>query len=421
MLAMTMAVMATLGATYRVEDIPNVHLADSTQFVSNPDGILSATAVNRLNALLHQVWMNTTAEPAVVVVDDIDTQDIDGFATDLFTKWGIGKDDKDNGVLLLVVKDRRGAVIRPGYGIEGILPDGKCGRILRNEMFPRFAEGDYDGGVEAGVTQIAQTLANPDNADELRSSQRNNAGAYEEDDSLGSWLLTWMGTFLIISLVFLAIIYAAYLKGKNSGDVQSAYKRLEAWRMPLLLLSFIGLGAPLVAYLPLRHMLNSLRNSGRKCPRCHHGMVKMDEDADNAYLNTAQDMEEKLNSVDYDVWVCPECNEVDIIPFDNARSQYTKCPKCGAKACHVVSMQRLVAPTTRSEGVGMKTILCEHCRNRFEQRYSIPREEDPAAAAAAGAILGSMLGRGGGFGGGGFGGGSFGGGSTGGGGASGHW
>ncbi len=420
MIAAVMATMVSLAAGYSVDEIPNVHRADSTQFVSNPDGILSQAMVNRLNAQLHQVWLKTSTEPVVVVVNDIDTDDIDGFATDLFTKWGIGKDDKDNGVLLLVVKDQRGAVIRPGYGIEGVLPDGKCGRILRNEMFPRFSEGDYDGGVQAGVAQIAAVLENPDSYDELHSSQRNNARVDGEEDDLGSWLLTWIGTFLVISLIFLVVTYSIYSGGKKSGDVQGAYRRLEAWRMPLLLLSFVGLGVPLVAYLPLRHMLNSLRDSKRECPHCHHQMVKMDEDADNAYLNTAQDMEERLNSVDYDVWVCPNCNEVDIIPFDNPQSEYTKCPKCGAKACHVVSMQRVQAPTTTREGVGVKTIQCEHCKYRFQQRYSIPCEADPAAAAAAGAILGSMLGRGGGFGGG-FGGGSFGGGSTGGGGASGHW
>lgn len=216
MMAMVMAVSAAFGAVYGVGDIPNVHVADSTRFVSNPDGILSQEAVDRLDGILHRVWQTTTTEPAVVVVDDIDTDDIDGFATDLFTQWGIGKDDLDNGVLLLVVKNQRAAVIRPGYGIEGVLPDGKCGRILRDDMFPKFRDGDYDGGVSAGVGRIADVLTDPDNAAELHSSQRNNALSHGEEEDLGSWLMTWVLLFLGLSLILLFITYTIYAQGKKA-------------------------------------------------------------------------------------------------------------------------------------------------------------------------------------------------------------
>ena len=74
-----------LGATvYSPEDIPNVQLTDSTQYVSNPDGILTAEAVGAINDVMRRIRHTTTAEGVVVVVDDIDGDDPDTFATDLF-------------------------------------------------------------------------------------------------------------------------------------------------------------------------------------------------------------------------------------------------------------------------------------------------------------------------------------------------
>ena len=101
------------------------------------------------------------------------------------------------------------------------------------------------------------------------------------------------------------------------------------------------------------------------------------------------------------------------------QTKYSRCPRCGTVARHVVDDRVLQAPTTRHAGVGEKTFHCEYCGNDDRQRYEIARESDGAGAAAA---LGAaaLLGGRGGHSSGGFGGG-FGGGSTGGGGASGHW
>ena len=90
---------AAAAATYSVESVPNVHLADSTRFVSNPDGILSPQAEAQANALLQKLMRETSAEVACVVVDDI-TDEPDDFATDLFRSWKIGKKDTYNGVLV---------------------------------------------------------------------------------------------------------------------------------------------------------------------------------------------------------------------------------------------------------------------------------------------------------------------------------
>ena len=148
MTAVALAVASALAA-YSPADIPNVHKANRTRYVSNPDGVLSRQAEERLDSLLGAVWQATSAEVVVVAVDSIEGADIDSFATELFSLWGIGKKDNDNGLLILISRGDRRATLRTGYGLEGVLPDAVCGRIIRGDMAPRFREGDYDGGTLA--------------------------------------------------------------------------------------------------------------------------------------------------------------------------------------------------------------------------------------------------------------------------------
>ncbi len=162
-------------------------------------------------------------------------------------------------------------------------------------------------------------------------------------------------------------------------------------------------------------IMRRLRTASRKCPNCSTKMKRLDEKSDNAYLTPAQDTEERIDSVDYDVWLCPNCGETDILPYVNHSKNYTPCPNCGARACTLVADRIVKSPTTREEGWGQKIYNCRNCHKDNARNYTIPKAAPPVV------IVPPIGGRGGGFGGGGFGGGSFGGGSTGGGGASGGW
>ncbi|MDE5657937.1 MAG: TPM domain-containing protein, partial [Muribaculaceae bacterium] len=95
-----------------VNEVPNVHLADSTRFVSDPDGYLSQGAIARADSVLRATWRSSTAEPVMVVVSDIGDNNIDDYATDLFDAWGIGKKDTDNGLLVVISVNDRKAVLR---------------------------------------------------------------------------------------------------------------------------------------------------------------------------------------------------------------------------------------------------------------------------------------------------------------------
>ena len=71
-----------------INDIPNVHLADSTRFVSDPDNYLSQAAISRTDSIIGNIWRSTTAEVVAVIISNIDeNNEINQFATDLFEAW----------------------------------------------------------------------------------------------------------------------------------------------------------------------------------------------------------------------------------------------------------------------------------------------------------------------------------------------
>ncbi len=397
---------------YAVKDVPNVQLADSTRFVSNPDGILSEATVRAIDSEISRLRRATTAEVAVVVIDDIkDSDDIDRFATELFTDWGIGKSDRDNGVLVLLVKDQRAVTIRTGQGAEGVVTDLAAGRIIRNVMTPYFRDGDYDNGLAEGVRRISELISDPDTADELRSSQTDRHSQGGNDDYLWNmylWLACLLGAGSLI------VVGGAILKSRNEDDV-TRYRSLERLRMPMLFIAFLSIGLGLPAWLWLRWKMRRIRLHARTCDSCGSDMRRLSEEEDNQYLTSVQDAEERLNSVDYDVWLCPKCGRKEVIPYVNRQTAYSECPKCHGRTRALLSDQVVKAPTPLSDGMGVRTYSCRHCAHRDTTQYNIPKVVVVPPVRRRGG--------GGGFGGfgGGFGGGGFGGGSTMGGGATGRW
>ena len=147
-----------LAGSYRPDEIPNVQRMDRRRYVSNPDGILSAGAVARIDSLCASLRERGLAQVAVVVVDDIEGGDAFSFAVELFRSWGVGSAESDNGLGILLVKELREIRFVTGGGLEGILPDALCKRIQLNYMLPAFREGDYSAGMVAGVEAAAAVL-----------------------------------------------------------------------------------------------------------------------------------------------------------------------------------------------------------------------------------------------------------------------
>ena len=136
----------------------DVKYPDYTGYVNDFAGMLDSSTVSRITDIISEVNNKTSAEIAVVTVDNLQGISIEEYAVKLFEKWGIGKKDKDNGVLLLISKEDRKLRIEVGYGLEGALTDLESGRIINNIIVPEFKAGDYDTGVYNGVIAIANEI-----------------------------------------------------------------------------------------------------------------------------------------------------------------------------------------------------------------------------------------------------------------------
>lgn len=139
---------------YAIKDIPMVHLQNRTRYVSNPDGILSSTAVTTMDSILYALEQKTGIQTLVVAVTGIEGGDCFDFAHRLGQETGVGQKERDNGLVILLSTDERCVQFATGYGLEGILPDAICKRIQNRYMLPYFKDNNWNAGMVAGIRAV---------------------------------------------------------------------------------------------------------------------------------------------------------------------------------------------------------------------------------------------------------------------------
>jgi uncharacterized protein len=122
-------------------------------------------------------------------------------------------------------------------------------------------------------------------------------------------------------------------------------------------------------------------------------MVRLDEVADDAALSPGQRAEERLGSVDYDVWACPTCDERLVIPYTRWWSSIKGCPQCGFRTVRSET-RTLRAATTASTGLEETRLTCANCDWRDVAVRETPRIQpssggsDGGGASAGGVSFG---------------------------------
>jgi uncharacterized protein len=152
-------------------------LPKPTRKVGDFAGILTPTARAELQALLTTLEKDTTAEVVVATTPSLGGMSVEEYGNRVFKEWRIGKAALDNGVLVLVAPTERRMRIEVGYGLEGVIPDGIAGAIIRDEFEPRFRAGNYEAGILAGVRRVAEVVRakqvlTPEQLEASRSSSR---------------------------------------------------------------------------------------------------------------------------------------------------------------------------------------------------------------------------------------------------------
>lgn len=154
----------SLGVT--VEQVPNPRQTNGG-WVTDMADILSPNAEAELNQTIANLEAKNGSEIAVVTVPETaPSATTKQFATTLFNRWGIGKADKNNGVLVLISQSDRRVEIETGYGLQAILPNAKVSDIIQQEMTPKFKQGDYNGGTIAGTKSLVLALETSNQLDD---------------------------------------------------------------------------------------------------------------------------------------------------------------------------------------------------------------------------------------------------------------
>jgi uncharacterized protein len=390
---------------------------DPTKRIHDRAGLLAPAEAATLEALARDVEAKTTAQLAVVTVTSLDGETVERYANQLFNAWGIGQKDVNNGVLFLVAPNERRMRIEVGYGLEPLLTDSLCGEIRDQDIIPRFKAGDYPGGIVAGTQRIAEAIladpaaarGDPNSGPMLARAAGRRALAATALVGLTAPMLLVLGVvvatrrlystvaFLFISIAGLALLAAA------------VYYNLRAPQQGGPMAALAGAGVASVAAWGFN--LKRYRRFGpHGCSKCGTQLELLDEQADDPKLSAVQRLEEKLGSVDYDVWICPACLNADTERYLKAFSSFKECPSCKARTFKEDSPKVVRAATTSHAGVSHVEGRCVSCNYKSLRRVILPIISTSSSSG------GSSFGGGGGGGGGGFGGGS-----SGGGGASGGW
>jgi uncharacterized protein len=326
---------AVIGAE-PLGSIPNPRTRDGT-WVTDMPRALRAETVARLNSTIGDLERTNGVEMAVVVITSLDGLAVEEAAVKLFQLWGIGKKSKDNGLLLLWSTGDRRVRIEVGYGLEGALPDGKVGAILDTYVIPKFKAGEFDQGLIDGVEAVVRVA---------RAEPVGLMSAKSESYDRSPW---GIGTVL------------AGIGGTIATAIGSIVG-VRRWR----------------------------RYRRRRCPTCQTLMTRVVETEDDALLAEGQQAEERVGSVDYDVWKCGACSHHFTLRYPKWITGYAKCPQCGnrTKSSTETVIERA---TTSSSGSAQVVEQCAFCSFHHEYTKVLPRIE---RSSSSGRSSGSSFGGG---------------------------
>lgn len=195
--------------------------------------VLSKQTTDYLESQLIAYEDSTSNQLAILIVSSLDGESLEEYSLKVAEKWKLGQDEKDNGALLLVAVDDHKMRIETGLGLEGVLTDAVCSRIIRNELAPHFRGSDYDEGIKAGVDAMIAAIGNEHTSDGTTSDSdfQTPDMTWQERLMVGAFVFGILGIFTALGLfvpgcggwflyAFLIPFYATFpmvILGVNGG------------------------------------------------------------------------------------------------------------------------------------------------------------------------------------------------------------
>ena len=370
------------GFSVEIADIPRPQ-----HWVTDLTGTIPVYAIAAVEQTADRIERENGSQLVVVVLGTLGGKEPRPFATDLFNAWGIGRAEQDDGVLIFVVLDDHRVELLLGSGIDDPERQSASDEIVQQVMVPQFKAGNPGEAIVQGVAECARRIyglaapvpSAPESASAAAAPVPRPVAeplpvyptpGPARDESGGPWVLGILAGFVALCVLFVVWVFRAGLLGP------------------------------------------------RKCPSCGLAMVQLDETQDDAHLERGEIAEERLGSVDYEVWACPACQQVSKLRHGRFFTSYRRCAGCNfVTASEITTVLRQA--TTSHGGVVQVDERCANCSYTDSTTHSTPRLADTSndsyssSQASAAYDSGSSSSSSGSS--------SFGGGSTSGGGSSGHW
>ncbi|TAN26268.1 MAG: YgcG family protein [Castellaniella sp.] len=172
---------------------------------------------------------------AVLIVPTTGDEQIEQYSLRVVEKWKLGRKNVDDGALLIIAKKDRTLRIEVGYGLEGVLNDATSKRIISEVIVPRFQQGDFYGGIEAGVDRMIGVV----NGEPLPAPTQR---AHSDDRGVGQ----------LVPVIFLLVVVVGGILRQALGRLPAAI--VAGGGAAVLAWLFIGaisvvLGAGLIAFM----------------------------------------------------------------------------------------------------------------------------------------------------------------------------
>ncbi len=347
-----------------VSQVFNPKQKGENSYVSDIDQVLSSNGFIGLNNICVELEREVGVEVAVVIVPGIAGDDEYSFAYELFNTWRIGKEGKNNGLLWLYVVDIRAMKFETGYGLEGLLPDAYLNSLLDEAIFPLMREGRVDEAFLLGLKDIERRLTTDVAREELLLN-------IESPRVIAVDILTLYFSLAIVLLILFAVLY--YKKSQNlRGENNVQYYQVSGVVDSMKILAFVFPLPLYFFYLYAKRLRRSLREKPLRCECCGGTMRLLSEAEEDQYLNFKQQAEERVKSIDYDVWKCNVCDNHKVLAYEKMTTKYKVCPQCGAKTYSLISDRIITPATSLTSGSGEKVHECANCHCRKVIPYIIP-------------------------------------------------
>lgn len=190
-----------------------------TGWVNDYTGLLTTEQVNSLNNKIANFEKQTDIELTFAIVSTLEDRDIESYANELFKKWGVGKADRNNGLLVVIAPNERKWRVEVGYGLEAYLTDYQSQELAEDNFKPNFRAGDYFAGIDGFVDATTKHLGTSTWEDRLAYKVKQEKASHEA--MVNFW---WNFLYVVLSIIGLIIIVVAFVKFKAKIERENAFK-----------------------------------------------------------------------------------------------------------------------------------------------------------------------------------------------------